>query len=167
MSAPLPQTRHLSSVTGSSCHMQITVLSMDTVLASHLYPSGKPRETQCAWFKKVLGSPIIHDNASDDCMGFTQFRLNDTIPAQMPHRQASNHWHGPAHSSEEPTTPTEPRPLSTLHQGYSGHLTGQLFPRNLGLGSSSSGGPTSQCSLTFWHGDSKQHAHRTAISTLT
>lgn len=110
MSAPLPQTRHLSSVTGSSCHMQITVLSMDTVLASHLYPSGKPRETQCAWFKKVLGSPIIHDNASDDCMGFTQFRLNDTIPAQMPHRQASNHWHGPAHSSEEPTTPTEPRP---------------------------------------------------------
>lgn len=141
---------------------------MDTVPASHLYPSWKPRETQCTWFKKVFGSPVnTHDDTvGDDFMGFTQFRSNHIILPQMPHRQASNHWHNPPHSSEEPTTLQNTTP-SPLHQGYSGQLTGQLFPPSLGLGSSSSGGPISQCTLTFWHGHSKQNAHRMAISTIT
>lgn len=139
---------------------------MDKVPASHLYPSGKPGETQHTCFKRVLSSPTTHDNTSDDFMGFTRFRLNHIILPQMPHRQASNHWHSPPHASEEPTTPQNTNP-SPLHQGYSGRLTGQLFPPSLGLGSSSSGGPISQCALTFWHGDSKQHAHRMAISTVT
>lgn len=64
--------------------------------------------------------------------------------------------------------PCRTQPPSPLHQGYSGQLTRQLFPPSLGLGSSSSGGPISQCALTFWHGDSKQNAaNRMAISTVT
>lgn len=124
------QTQHPSSVIKSSHHMQINVLSMDTVPASHLYPSGKPRETQCTWLKKVLGSPITHDNTSDDFMGFTQFQLNHIIPAQMPHRWTSSHWHSLPHSSEEPTIPqnTDPSPFCTKvtrdsSQGSSSHPT--------------------------------------------